>query len=303
MALRHRLTLILPGLLAWAAGCSVHGRPTHLPPPPPPPPAAAIEAPRPPPPDILPARLETPAPQQPGMPGAGVAWREAPRLRGVPAGLGPFLSDVESRLPREMGTRYRDDSRITWCHETTHGIHAHLRGQYRVPAFYPGGGRFALVEPPAVTLAEVAAAVPPGLRGTRYETYLVKARRDWGRDPLYVWDEWVAYNNGMAAGIEEGARRRSGASDDAVACLELSGYALAVAAAARRKGVPVAGQFRELLAWELRRSLGLYARAAAMPAFAWGDRRLERAWRDDPFIAAELRALYGDALSVPDLLP
>jgi hypothetical protein len=225
-------------------------------------------------------------------------------LRAAPSGVGAFLADVESRLPPEMGTRYRDSSRVTWCHETTHGVQAALRNSYHLPAFYPGGGRCALVEPPAVTLGEVAAAVPQQLRGGRYQLYLVRQRHDWEREPLYIWDEWVAYNNGTTTGIEEGGRSRTGASDDAVACLEFSGYALAVAAAARHKGVPVSTQFREFLAWELRRSLGLYARAMSLPAFSWPDRRLERAWRGgEPFVVEELRALYGDALTVRDLLP
>ena len=258
-------------------------------------------------PPVLPLPLAAvPAPRsQPSdsAPGSKVAWRDAPPLRGVPAGLGPFLADVESRLPRELGMRYRDSSRITWCHETTHGIHSALRNRNRLPAFYPGGGKFALVEPPALTLGEVAAVIPSHLRGSRYKTYLVQARRDWDRDPLYVWDEWVAYDNGMAAGIEEGGRAASGASDDAVACLELSCYALGVAAAARRKGAPVSDQFREFLAWELRRSLGLFARARALPAFAWNDLRLEQAWRQgDPFLVEELRALYGDTLTIRDLM-
>jgi hypothetical protein len=73
-----------------------------------------------------------------------------------------------------------------------------------------------------------------------------------------------------------------------VACIELSGYALAVAAAARRKGV----------------SLGLYARAVTLPPFAWHDRRLERTWRGgDPVVVEELGALYGEGLTVRDLLP
>ena len=71
------------------------------------------------------------------------------------------------------------------------------------------------------------------------------------------------------------------------------GAEIAVAAAARQKGVPVTRQFREFLAWELRRSLGLYSRAIALPAFAWNDRQLERLWRKgDPFVVKELRALY-----------
>jgi hypothetical protein len=284
MAGMDRRSFVLAGLAAWTGVCRAQGRSTL----PPAPPAVILGRPR---------------PLAADRPGSKVVWHEAPCLRGTPAGLGPFLTDVESRLPREMGTRYRDSSRITWCHETTHGIHAALRNRYRLPAFYPGGGRFALVEPPAITLSDVAAVIPQNLRGTRYQLYLVKQRRDWERDPLYVWDEWVAYDNGTTAGLEETARQRSGASDDAIACIELSTYALGVAAAARRKGVPVSGQFREFLAWELRRSLGLYARAIALPAFAWNDRRLERAWRQgDRFLADELRALYGESLTVGDLL-
>jgi hypothetical protein len=238
------------------------------------------------------------------LPGDRVAWMKAPPFRAAPVGVGTFLADVESRLPPEMGTQYRDKSHVTWCHETTHGVHSALRNSYRLPAFYPGGGKFAQVEPPAVTLGEVAAAVPPQLRGSRYQVYLVKQRHDWDREPLYVWDEWVAYDNGTTTGIEEVGRSGSGTSDDAVACIELSGYALAVAAAARRKGLPVSEQFREFLAWELRRSLGLYAKAVKLPAFAWYDRRLEQTWRrGDPFVVEELRALYGETLTVGDLLP
>ena len=62
------------------------------------------------------------------------------------------------------------------------------------------------VEPPAVTLGEIASAVPLRLRGTRYQLYLVSQQHDWGGDPLYVWDEWVAYDNGTTTGIEEARR-------------------------------------------------------------------------------------------------
>src|SRR3954463_8609946 len=55
----------------------------------------------------------------PSAPGGRVAWREVPTLRPAPKGVGEFLAGVESRLPPEMGTRYRDKSRVTWCHETT----------------------------------------------------------------------------------------------------------------------------------------------------------------------------------------
>src|SRR5262245_8932824 len=107
MAAAGRLFLVLVCPLACTqAGC-VPLLPLPAPPPqiaPPehaPPPAA--DPPQPPP---------QPTPSA-GLPGSNVAWRPAPPLRRAPAGLGPFLTDVESRLPPEMGTRYRDSSRIT----------------------------------------------------------------------------------------------------------------------------------------------------------------------------------------------
>ena len=134
---------------------------------------------------------------------------DAPPLRAAPFGVRPFLADVESRLPPEMGTRYRDKSRVTWCHETTHGVHAALRNTLPPACLLSRRRQFAQVEPPAVTLAEVAAAVPPRLRGTRFEIYLVRSGATGTANPLYVWDEWVAYNNGTTTGIEE-ARRSAG---------------------------------------------------------------------------------------------
>jgi hypothetical protein len=309
------LPLVFAAVLSWAGVSCCQMGPMPLPAVPaaridPPVALASLDrAPRQQPEAVLASASVTVNPQVPPMPdsskpGGKVAWRTAPPLRAAPSGVGTFLADVESRLPPQMGTRYRDKSRVTWCHETTHGVHADLRNRFHLPAFYPGGGKFALVEPPAITLGEVAAAVPSSLRGSRYPLYLVRQRREWDRDPLYVWDEWVAYDNGTTTGIEEAGRSQAGLSDDAMACIEMAGYALAVAAAARHKGVPVSDQFREFLAWELRRSLALYAKAMTLPDFAWPDRRLERAWRaGDPFVVDELRALYGEALTVRDLLP
>ncbi|MFO0926225.1 MAG: hypothetical protein U0736_04180 [Gemmataceae bacterium] len=329
MARTSRLPLLLTaGLALVIAACRQTPPTAYLPLPPPPPQVRGVPASPLPTPnwDNHPVPIARLAPQQPprsprpaaqpvrpvvqpvsgsnGLPGDRVAWVEAPRLRAAPTGVTPFLADVESRLPPSSGMQYRDKSRVTWCHETTHGVHAALRIRHGKPAFYVGDGRCALVDSLPLTLTEIAAAVPPQFRGGRFQVYLVSQRKDWDREPLYVWDEWVAYNNGTTTGIEEGGRAGVRVADDAVACLEMSGYALAVAAAARRKGVPLNDSFREFLACELRRSLGLYARAITLPAFAWHDRRLERVWRDgDPFIVDELRALYGESLTVGHLLP
>ncbi|GAG85123.1 unnamed protein product, partial [marine sediment metagenome] len=56
-----------------------------------------------------------------------VEWTEEEPLRNVP-NLGKVLSDIESHMPK--GHIYSDPDRITWGHETTHGIHGRLRQKY-----------------------------------------------------------------------------------------------------------------------------------------------------------------------------
>jgi hypothetical protein len=313
---RAALPSLTPLAALLAAACAPY-RDSEIPPPPPPPPVREVYISHPP--EIATARATLSIPDrdtplatlgQPvvlsprsALPGDGVRWTPVSVARGVPAGLSPFLADIEAHLPRELGYQYRDRDHTTWSHETTHGIHSALRNRYGLAAFYPGGGRCALVEQPHMTLGDVAAAVPTRFRGSRFQLYLVQQRRDWEHDPLNIWDEWVAYNNGTTTGIEEGARN-AGPSDDAIACLEMSGYALAVSAAARQRGTMLSPQGKEFLAWELRRSLALFARGVKMPGYAWPDRRLEQLWRSrDPFLVNELRVLYGDGLTIADLLP
>lgn len=148
-------------------------------------------------------------------------WIDCPPLRN--SGIPGHLGDIENRMP--PGHIYRDSDKITWGHETTHGINARLRNQYARPrgnAFYVLGNRAALIQEPPTTLTRVADAVPGYMRGRIYDLYLVNSRQWWDGEPLYMVDEWVAYCNGSAVGMQLGQYDR--AVDSLQNAFELAGY-------------------------------------------------------------------------------
>ena len=184
---------------------------------------------------------------------------------------GKFLTDIENHLPAEYGSNYRDADKVTWCHETTHGINSHLRnrlGGAGRNAFYIGFDRAALVEEPHVTLTQVAQAIPSALRGSHYQTYLVQQRGEWDRQPLYLWDEWIAYTNGARTALELAAVSRSGKNDCMVGMLQFNVYALYVAKLAQERHAD-SRQLIEFFAWNWHRSLRIWEAAKVHPHLNW----------------------------------
>ncbi len=209
------------------------------------------------------------------------------------------LRDIESHLPTEYGSYYSDSDRITWAHETSHGIHAHLRNYFnttgrRANAFYVTENRACLVVEPGIRKSDVADYVPASLHGSRYELYIT-GQVEWDDTPLYVWDEWNAYVNGGATGVDLAEHGLWGSEwrDGVAGQLEFTIYAIAVAMAveALDPGYFAAEtQFREFLAWNARRAMDLYRRGAIEEEFAWDEQdRYYAAIRTSPD-AAELRA-------------
>lgn len=126
-------------------------------------------------------------------------------LRKVNSALPPSLQDIESRLPPNHGMR--DADLVTWAHEGTHGIDSkHSRDPVR--AFYVLDGRMAKFRHPRLTITEIAAAVPPKLRGDIYRHYLDTQTKWWNEQPLYIMHEWVAYTNGSQVRKELGWAKR-----------------------------------------------------------------------------------------------
>jgi hypothetical protein len=211
------------------------------------------------------------------QPGDGVEWLDYPEQHGqTDSAWCGILVDIIQHIPAGQVSTYADGNDLcTDGHEVSHGIHAHLRNNYndtgqQANAFYVGDDRAAIVVEPDIRKSQVAPYIPASLRELRYGTY-VTGQTAWDDTPLYLWDEWNAYVNGAAVGVElfdcgkwtYGWRDQSGN-------IEFVGYALAVGMAVEEldpdyfAGYP---QFREFLAWNLARSMDLYRRTRAMPDF------------------------------------
>lgn len=222
--------------------------------------------------------IDAPATPQPGD---GVVWTTWPaqQSRSNPA-WGADLTDIANHLPSSYGNQYWDDDPITAGHETSHGIHAHLRvyvymGNQRVNAFYVLGDKAAYVVEPGIRKSAIATHVPASLRGSRYSLYIT-GQVAWDDTPLYIWDEWNAYVNGAEVGVDMATHGlwNRGWRDAVMGPIEFNVYALATAMAVKA-GDPTYfasnTQFKEFLAWNLRRSMELFRAGRTLPDFAWDD--------------------------------
>jgi hypothetical protein len=204
--------------------------------------------------------------------GETVVWMAFPPQKQLSnPSWGRFLADIENHLPADYGSTYRDADKVTWCHETTHGINSHLRNRYGGAgrnAFYVGFDRAALVDEPRLTLGQIAQAIPPALRGSHYQTYLVEQRGDWDRRPLYLWDEWIAYTNGARTALELASVARGGKDDCMIGMLQFNVYALYVVKLAQENHTD-SKQLLEFFAWNWHRSLRIWEAGKVHPQLNW----------------------------------
>lgn len=121
-----------------------------------------------------------------------------------------FINDLERRTPNR--STYYDEDPVTYCHEMTHGVNARLRnaairsGAKNPNAFYCLWGLAFECEQPDYTLKNIAEQIPQEFRDSTYDLYLVRQRKYWNDDPLYVADEIACYLNGTKCGIENGSQ-------------------------------------------------------------------------------------------------
>ena len=147
------------------------------------------------------------------------------------AALGDVLSDIESHI--RPNHPYKASDKITWAHETTHGISSDLRQKFCKPeenAFYVLRNQAVVVSNPAVTIKETARLVPEDLRGKIYDLYLVKQAGDWNNTPTYLFDELVAYSNGSECALDLSSKRlyNERRSDSFEFMLEMLAYCTAM---------------------------------------------------------------------------
>jgi hypothetical protein len=141
----------------------------------------------------------------------GLAANLAPPVRSPPDGVPPVLRDLLARVPRPDYWRDPIDPScpVTWAHEATHGMTAELsRGGGRWVMYLLDGRAVVFKSQPAVTIGQVAATVPAHQRGPIFDLYLVKQRKDWDREPLYLLDEWNCYVHGTVARRQAGLKTR-----------------------------------------------------------------------------------------------
>jgi hypothetical protein len=245
-----------------------------------------------------PSPMPTTAPMGP-WPGSQIqflAWPVQKQASGSDWGVA--LTDIVRHLPSQYGSQYDfPDDYLTWGHETTHGINAHLRnyknntGQ-RANALYLMKDRFALVmEPPTTVLGNVATYVPASLHGSRFKTYLVDQVASWNDTPTYVFDEWVAYTNQSEVGVEIAKNGTLTEWQDGVAGnLEFTVYALALGLAVETLDASYFAQnlqFREFIAWNAERAMDLYRVGSVLPVFTFADEDAYYAkWKTSPDAAA-----------------
>ena len=191
---------------------------------------------------------------------------------------GSVLIDILEHLPPQYGSTYDDEDPITAGHETSHGIHSDLRNNHnnlggRANGFYALEGRAAIIAEPGIRKSDANRHVPQSLRGSRYALYMAGSAA-WDDTPTYIWDEWNAYVNGSAVGVDmvENGHWRRGWRDGVAGTLEFTVYAIALAMALEAREPDYLRsntQFREYLAWNVRRGMDLYRRGAVMEAFTW----------------------------------
>jgi hypothetical protein len=201
------------------------------------------------------------------------AWIEVPPVRQfADARLGVKLSDIESHLP--AGHIYRDSDLVTWAHETTHGIHSRIRNQYarwHANGFYVLANRGITFTEPRCSKSAAARFIPAAWRDSTYGLY-VAGQPAWDGEPLYVFDEWIAYTNGTEVGIElseRGLWRGGQRSETTENMLEFCVFAGAVIWAVHERDPSYAelAKLTQFTAWNVERCLRLADEAEKHPAF------------------------------------
>lgn len=217
---------------------------------------------------------ELPKPEEKFIP----EFENHPAIRNV-TNLGKVLSDIEEHMPE--GHIYKDEDKITWGHETTHGINSNLRMKFstkttslgdvqllgtwiddihghkvfksyaRINGFYVLEDRAVIINEPDTTVGTVAELVPRSLRGGVYKLYMIDQAKSWNDTPLYIFDEWTAYTNGSEVRLDLGIKERS---ETVLYMLEFNVYALCLAQACKTEDM----QFKNYLKWNIERSMKLY---------------------------------------------
>jgi hypothetical protein len=167
--------------------------------------------------------------------------------------------------------------------------------------FYLLQDKAIMLENPSGTISAAAKLVPANARYSRYNLYMVKQAASWNNEPLYIFDEWVAYRNGAACLIYDATHGGSqdSNSDFIFGPLEFCTYGLAIMKMASDSG-PIGDELRDFTHWLLMDSFNLYFTGKVFAPWAQAD-TLYNQFKSDPGFQ-QLRQFASDSLSfqIPD---
>ena len=211
--------------------------------------------------------------------------------KGANPQIGGVLSDIESHLPSKYGGMYRDSDKITWAHETTHGINSHLRNNYNSTpteqGFYTGNNKAVMIEEPRIKKSSVDRFIPPSLKNGTSQMY-VRGQRAFENQPNYILDEWTSYTNGGAAGVDlaKNGQWRGGNRDGVRGQLEFTAYAFSLGMAVEKQDPSYFknnDQFKNFLGWHGLKAMDGFREGQKVSQFNMGsqDQFLDR-FRNSP---------------------
>lgn len=198
----------------------------------------------------------------PTKPVPPLGWVSAPETQNA-GDFGPVVTDIENHL--YAGHPYRDNDRITWTHEGTHGVNSLLRNKYGQPTFYVLKNNAYTMNEPLTKINEVARMIPWRLRGDQtYSLYCLQSIQSWNDQPSYLFDEWVAYTNGTIARYKLGIKDRR---ETIQYMFELGIYSTCVPYTSKER-FPV---MRDFLKWQWERTLSLVEDKSILDNFRSSD--------------------------------
>lgn len=201
-------------------------------------------------------------------------WATIKPVKALDESLEPSLADVESHMP--AGHPYKSDRHVTWAHESSHGLNASIRNSNvqilsKVPipiysssmmilvdninAFYVLQDRAMILHEPPTTMTKLAERIPNSLRGMSYNLYLVQQRKYWNDTPLYVFDEWSAYANGLSTALDRDGG--DGEYSDVLQALEFTAYSFCLLELAQSLNGYDVALLQEFVKWQAERVCGL----------------------------------------------
>lgn len=179
---------------------------------------------------------------------------------------GEVLTDIEEHMDyRYAAGDYHDPDAATQGHESSHGISSVLRQKFtkrgKINAFYVLKNKAIILQEPPTTIKKVAPLVPRSLRGMSYNLYLVQQAESWNDESLYILDEFNAYTNGTAVGLNLNLNR----GESCQQMLDFVVYSVCLAGAienSKQDGNTYDDQeFKQFLMWQIERAISYCEKA------------------------------------------